>query len=93
MARKPDNDSRGNQKGAQAHAEGMHGALTHEQLLEQRRSGANGRQVDAGGSAGGRDHRTEVHHIHKEGAEQNDPAERASLRNQQYKHPDTGPSV
>lgn len=93
MARKPENDSRGTQKGAQVHAEGMHGELTHEQLLEQRRSAANGGRDDSEGmSAGGADHRTQVHHIHKEGATQNDPAERASLRNQQNQHPDTGPA-
>lgn len=85
MARKPEHDSRGEQKGAQQHAEGQLGEKAYEHLLEQRRTGEADKEMDAG--AGGADHRTEVHHIHRDTAQQNDPAERASLRNQQDQHP------
>ncbi len=91
MARKPEHDSRGEQKGPQGHAEGQLGDKAYQHHLEQRRSAANGdRTPPEEMGAGGADHQAETHHIHRETVNQNDPAERASLKNQQAQHPREG---
>lgn len=82
MGRKHE-DPRGKQKGAQQHAEGQHGARTHERMLEELQSaGAEERADEEQRNRAQRDeHPQDGGHRLFEGREQIDPADRASGRN------------
>ena len=97
MSRKQ-SDERGKQKGAQAHAEGQHGAKTHDRFLEEiHAAGAEERtDVERRDEAGRDDHPADGEHRLFEGREQRDEGERASERtrldrdNQRHDHGRSG---
>ena len=68
----------GNQKGAQAHAEGQHGKKAHSRMLEQLHSGESGEERDAGPQRGAP---KEGNHRLYEDREQHDEAEKNSEKN------------
>ncbi|HEU4629212.1 MAG TPA: hypothetical protein VFS08_05680 [Gemmatimonadaceae bacterium] len=82
MSRKQ-SDSRGKQKGAQAHAEGQHGEKTHERFLEELHAAGPEERADVERRDEGRraEHPPDGGHELFEGRGQHDPAERASQRN------------
>jgi hypothetical protein len=67
---------RGTQKGAQTHAEGMHGNKTHRALIEQLQSGKPGEPQGEDN-----EHGTEGKHRLFEGREQHDEADKNSEKN------------
>jgi hypothetical protein len=82
MSRKQ-NDARGKQQGAQAHAEGQHGEKTHGRFLEEiQAAGPEERaDVEQRDEARRREHPADGGHELFEGRGQRDVAERASARN------------
>ena len=86
MSKKHD-DPRGKQKGAQQHAEGQHGELTHERFLEeiQATSAEERDDVEQHDHERSQQHPPDGGHRLFEGRNQNDPAERASDKNRLVK--------
>lgn len=69
---------RGRQKGAVTHAEGQHGARTHNKLIEQLESGPSGEDPRKTNAAGDRMHSEEGKHRLFEDREQHDEASKNS---------------
>ena len=80
MGKKQD-DPRGKQKGAQAHAEGQHGEKARSRFLEEIQASSPERESGERGDGDDRLHPIDGGHRLFEGREQRDPAERASDKN------------